>query len=96
VEAVLAEKPKQSLALILGATEVYLPLAGIVDLAAERARLQGEIEHGQARVVRIESTLANMSFIAKAPAAVVERERSELEMQRDRLKKLRERLAAIS
>ncbi len=96
VEAVLAEKPKQALALLSGAIEVYLPLAGIVDLAAERGRLQEEIEHGQARVARIESMLANESFVAKAPTAVVEKERSELDAQKERLKKLRERLGTIS
>jgi valyl-tRNA synthetase len=96
IEANLIEKPKRALALISGTTEVYLPLAGILDLEAERARLQEEIEYSQAKVIRLESRLTNRDFITKAPSAVVERERSELEVQRDKLRKLRERLTVLS
>ncbi|MBI2864716.1 MAG: valine--tRNA ligase [Chloroflexi bacterium] len=91
----LAEKPKQALALLVEAVEIYLPLAGMVDLEAERRRLQREIEATGGEVRRAEAKLANADFVAKAPAAVVEREREKLALNQDKLAKLRERLLAL-
>ena len=47
IVADLPAKPEQALALVVGGVEVYLPLAGMVDLAAERERLQKELEQGR-------------------------------------------------
>jgi len=75
--------------------ECYLPLAGLIDLEAERARVAKELEAAEADVARRESKLANEGFTAKAPAAVVQRERASLETARAALEKLRGRLGEL-
>jgi valyl-tRNA synthetase len=81
-------KPEQALALVVGGVEVYLPLAGLVDLAAERNRLQKELERVAELVARSERSLGNPGFVAKAPPEVVQKERdrlAELQAQADKL-----------
>ncbi|NTV63369.1 MAG: class I tRNA ligase family protein, partial [Oscillochloris sp.] len=91
----LEVKPTQSAAIVLGAIEAYLPLAGLIDLEAERARLRKDLEQAEADVVRREAKLANQGFVGKAPANVVQRERDSLETARAALATLRERLAEL-
>ena len=64
---------------------VYLPLAEFIDLEKEKARLASEKEKMKAEILRTEKKLSNESFVAKAPAAVVEAERSKLAAFREKL-----------
>jgi len=91
----LEAKPTQALALVVGGVEIYLPLAGMVDLTKERQRLAREIEEVAEGIARSEALLANEDFLAKAPAHVVERERVKLADYRRRQAKLRERLESL-
>ncbi len=91
----LAEKPQQAAALVIGTIEMFLPLAGLIDLEAERARLTKELQVAENDIARREARLANASFMNKAPADVVERERSGLTAARAAAKRLRERLAML-
>jgi valyl-tRNA synthetase len=91
----LEEKPAQALALVVGGVEVYLPLAGMVDLEKERQRLSAEIKEVTQAIARSERLLANEDFLAKAPAQVVEREREKLASYRQRQAKLQERLESL-
>ena len=70
--------PDKAVTLAVGGVTVYLPLAGLVDFAAERARLGKEMENIDKQVQRIEGLLGNPGFTEKAPAAVIERERAKL------------------
>ncbi len=92
VEA-LDTKPGQSAAIVIGTVEAYLPLAGLIDLAAERARMAKDLEQAEADVARREAKLANEGFVGKAPANVVQRERASLDAARAALATLRGRLA---
>ena len=56
--------------------EIYLPLAGLINIEDEIARLEKEAEKLQQEVDRVEKKLSNEKFVAKAPAAVVEAERA--------------------
>jgi valyl-tRNA synthetase len=94
VEAIDAA-PRGAATLVVGGIEVYLPLAGLIDLAAEQARLQRELEAAEADAVRREGRLANEGFTARAPAAVVQRERDGLAAVRDSIARLRERIADL-
>ncbi|MEM8533761.1 MAG: valine--tRNA ligase [Chloroflexota bacterium] len=91
----LDQKPEQVATLVVGDVEVYLPLAGMIDLAAERERLQKELVSVEADVARREGRLNNASFVEKAPAAVVQRERDGLEMARGTAQRLRERVEQL-
>jgi valyl-tRNA synthetase len=88
----LAEKPRGAAALVVGSIEVFLPLAGLIDLAAEKARLAKELESAEADAVRREGRLANGGFVDKAPAAVVQRERDGLAAVIATIDRLRERI----
>ncbi|MBM3133620.1 MAG: valine--tRNA ligase, partial [Chloroflexi bacterium] len=85
-------KEEQAKVLVLRDVEVILPLAGMVDLGAERARLQKEIDGARSQVSRIEAKLTNEQFLSKAPANVVEKERANLAEHRDRLARLQSQL----
>jgi len=65
-----------------------LPLAGHVDLAEERARLDKELAKLKADVARLDQKLANPDFVAKAPDAVVEEQRERREAQAETLARL--------
>ena len=91
----LENKPKGTAALVMNDIEAYLPLAGLIDMAAERARLLKELEAAESDVARREGRLANAGFVDKAPAAVVQRERDGLAAIRATLEKLRIQLADL-
>jgi len=85
----LAEKPAQSASQVISSgIEIYLPLAGMIDLAAERARLTKEVANLEKRIMGSQKKLNNQGFVSKAPAEVVDKERTKLadmEIQRDKL-----------
>jgi len=90
-----AEEFGKAKILVLKGVEVILPLEGMVDADAERSRLMKEIEANQAEIARIERLLADESFTGKAPPAVVEKERQKLNDRKDKLARLKERLAQL-
>jgi len=84
----LPAKPENSIALVVGAVEVYLPMAGLVDIDAERARLEKELADTQAQIDRLEKLLGS-DFAGKAPAHVVQKERDKLAAYKETAEKLR-------
>ncbi len=90
-----AAREEQAKVLVLRDVEVILPLAGMVDLEAEKARLQKEIEGAQGQIARTEGKLKNEQFTSKAPTQVVEKERSSLAEAKDKLKRLTEQLEEL-
>jgi valyl-tRNA synthetase len=87
--------PGKAATLAAGGVTVYLPLAGLVDFAAERKRIGGEIDNIDRQVGRIEGMLNNPGFTSKAPAEVIERERSKLLELQGKRAQLAERLAEL-
>jgi valyl-tRNA synthetase len=91
IERKLAAKPDQAMALVAGGVEVYLPLAGLLDLAKERARIDGAIADARSLIERSEAKLANEQFVARARPDVVQKERDALAAARETLTKLEAR-----
>ena len=89
------QKPHEAATLVVGPVEVFLPLAGLVDLEAERARLHKELAAVEAELARREARLGSPGFVEKAPPAVVQREREGLDAAMARAAKLRERIAQL-
>jgi valyl-tRNA synthetase len=87
----LPAKPENSIALVIGAVEIYLPLAGMVDTAGERARLEKELADTRAQIERLEKLLAG-DFAGKAPPPVVQKEREKLAAYRETEEKLKSQL----
>jgi valyl-tRNA synthetase len=87
--------PESAIALV-GEMKVLIPMAGLIDKEAELKRLTKEIERLQADVARTEGKLANPAFVDKAPAAVVEKERTKLAESAAAIAKLQEQRARIA
>ncbi|HRO25292.1 MAG TPA: class I tRNA ligase family protein, partial [Promineifilum sp.] len=89
-----ATPPAQAITLALGPITCYLPLAGMIDLAAERTRLEKEDGELTKQIDRL-SALLNSPFAQKAPAAVVEKEREKLAALETGQAEIRERLRSL-
>ena len=90
--------PAGSAQIIVGEATVCLPLAGVIDLDAERARLTKEADKLGGEIARIEKKLSNPKFVEKAPEEVVEGEREKKAEFAERLEKVQvalKRLAEI-
>jgi valyl-tRNA synthetase len=90
-----AARPSQSAHALAGDADVFVHLAGVVDLAAERSRLAKEVEKAEKEIAFLEGKLARPDFVERAPAEVVERERGRLAEQRRIREKLSSGLAAL-
>ncbi len=77
---------------VLKESEVVIPMESMIDLEAERAKLQAEMEKSQAEIARLEARLKDKAFLTKAPAAVVEKERNRLAENEDRLQRIKQQL----
>ena len=75
---------------VAGDVELELPLEGLIDLAAERARLEKEIQRAKKDAEGLEKKLENPAFVSKAPAEVVDEQRARLAETRGRLSRLEE------
>ncbi len=96
IAASLAEAPDQAASVTVGGITAYLPLAGLVDLDAERERLDKELAELNQYIGRIEKQLANENFVNRAPAEVVQRERDKLSELQAEQAALQERLESLS
>jgi valyl-tRNA synthetase len=90
-----ATRPAGSALAVVGPSEVYVALTGVVDLAAERVRLDKEIARASEQITFLENKLARPEFVERAPAEVVAKERDRLGEQRQMKAKLEGSLAAI-
>ncbi|MBI4410133.1 MAG: valine--tRNA ligase [Gemmatimonadetes bacterium] len=83
-------------AVLRSGAELFLPLAGIIDVARERDRLARELDRLEKQVQAAEGKLANQQFLSRAPAEVVEREREKARSFRDQRDRLSRKLAALT
>ncbi|WP_025819447.1 valine--tRNA ligase [Shewanella marina] len=81
---------------LVGNMELLIPMAGLIDVAAEMARIDKQLEKLSLDAKRIEGKLSNEGFVAKAPAVVIDKERAKLaEFTRD-MDKLNEQKAELA
>ncbi|MBA7712498.1 hypothetical protein ES703_121475 [subsurface metagenome] len=85
-------RDENALVLVLKESEVVIPMASMFDLEAERKRLQKEIAQSQAEMARLKARLEDKDFLAKAPAAVIDKERQKLYTLSDKLERLKQQL----
>jgi valyl-tRNA synthetase len=89
------ERPQNAVSAQLSEFEVILPLEGLIDVEAERAKLSKQLETARKDVEKISAKLSNANFTAKAPREVVEKEESKRAELNSQIEKLSERLAAL-
>lgn len=88
------EIPESATALV-GEMKLLIPMAGLIDKAAELARLTKEIAKLEKDLERVSGKLANPNYVEKAPAAVVEKEKAKQAEIQSSLEKLKEQLTRI-
>ncbi len=81
--------------IIVGGETIALPLAGVIDVAAERARLGKEMAKADADVARVDAKLNNPNFVARAPEEVVEEEKEKRDEAVARKAKIAEALQRL-
>jgi len=92
-----APEPESAIALV-GEMRILIPMAGLIDKAAELARLDKEIQKIEKELPRIEGKLNNPKFIDKAPAEVIDKEKQKQNRLQKHLQELleqREKIAAL-
>ncbi|NVJ61050.1 MAG: valine--tRNA ligase [Gammaproteobacteria bacterium] len=89
-----AQAPASATALV-DHMELLIPLAGLIDTDAEKARLTKEIKKLENDIKRFESKLSNASFVDRAPAEVVEKEKDKLEDAKQSLSKFKNQLSQL-
>ena len=78
------------------AARIFMPLAELVDLEKEKARIQKELDKNRKELDKLETKLRNPGFVNKAPAQVVEAEKERAEKLRALIAKLEESAAALA
>ncbi len=68
--------PKGSAQIVVDEVTYVLPLEGLIDIAAEKARLQKAIEKAEAAIAKVDKQLSNANFVSKAPAEAIEKAKS--------------------
>ncbi len=97
-EVLEGDVPKGAVQDVIDDTTIVLPIAEVIDLDAERARLEREIAKQDKEIQRFEGKLGNEKFIANAPEEVIETEREKLaeaKLVREKLEEAHNRLSAV-
>ena len=87
--------PEGAVQLLVRGEAVALPLKGVIDLSAEKARLDKEIVKAEADIKRVDAKLGNEKFVANAPEEIVEEEKEKREAAVERKAKLQEALERL-
>lgn len=78
-----------AIAIVSEKAKIFIPLAEMVDIEAEIARLSAEEKKFESEIARIDAKLSNEGFVAKAPAAVVDAERAKRRSYEEKLASVR-------
>lgn len=87
--------PDKSMSAVVTGAELYLPLAGLINIQEEISRLEKELNKLNNEVERVQKKLANDGFVNKAPAHVVEEEKVKEKDYSDKRRKVEERIAEL-
>ena len=91
-----APRPRQAAVHVEPEVEVHLPLAGLIDFAAERARVEKEIARAESELQGLRKRLDNAGFVERAPKEVVEKDRARAEELAGKREKLARHLARVT
>ncbi|MBI4370819.1 MAG: valine--tRNA ligase [Elusimicrobia bacterium] len=89
-------RPPQSATAVSDGVTFYVPLAGVIDFAQERARLEKDLAKAETEIVKIEAKVKNPDFLSRAPQAQIEEARAQHAAAAARRDKLKETLAVLS
>lgn len=89
------KKPGLSASAIISGAEIFVPLEGLIDIDAEKKRLEKELSNLKDQLERIAKKLANSDFLKNAPADIVEKERNKRADIEERVEKLNNNLEQL-
>jgi valyl-tRNA synthetase len=89
-------KPAGSMSFIVAGAEVFVPVADLMDLGIEKARLQQEIEKAEKMLAGVEAKLADGNFTGKAPAHVVQAQRDRRQALAEQIETLKQHMEELS
>jgi valyl-tRNA synthetase len=92
---VVEQKTQGSTGQVIRSVEYYVPLDGTMDMAAEKEKLQKELEYASGFLGTVMQKLSNERFVSNAPAKVLETERAKQADAEARIKSLTEQIAAL-
>ena len=96
LRAMDAEKPENAMAAVVTGIEVYLPLAGLIDVEKETQRLSKELAAMEKDLQRVSGKLNNAGFLAKAPEDVIAKERAKSEELTGKIEAVKKRMAYLA
>ncbi len=96
LRAMDAEKPENAMAAVVTGIEVYLPLAGLIDVEKETQRLSKELASMEKDLQRVSGKLNNAGFLAKAPEDVIAKERAKSEELTGKIEAVKKRMAYLA
>ncbi len=96
LRAMNAEKPENAMAAVVTGIEVYLPLAGLIDVEKETQRLSKELASMEKDLQRVSGKLNNAGFLAKAPEDVIAKERAKSEELTGKIEAVKKRMAYLA
>ena len=89
------EKPGKSAVAVAGSVHIHVPLEGIIDLDKEKGRLRDRIDKAKKYLSGLEKKLGNASYVERAPAEVVQRDREKADETRAEIGRLEESLGQL-
>ena len=96
LRALNGEKPENAMAAVVTGIEVYLPLAGLIDVEKETQRLSKELAAMEKDLQRAGGKLNNAGFLAKAPEDVIAKERAKYEELSGKIEAVKKRMAYLA
>ena len=99
IDTLDGDAPNGAISVVVGEATYYLPLAGVIDIDAEKARLSKSLEKLEKEINSVSGRLSNEKFVAKAPPHVIAENKKGLEeakQKADKINQALERLASIN
>ncbi len=90
-----SEKPANSVGTVAGGVQLYLELAGLIDVEAEKKRIEKEIVEAEKYIKGLEAKLGNKEFLDNAPEEIIIKEKEKLEIYIERVKKLKDQRSSL-
>lgn len=89
-------KPQNAMTAVVDGIQIYMPMAGLIDVVKETARLTKEKANLTKEINRLSKKLNNKAFLTKAPVQVVKKEKEKQKGYEDKQKAVEERLAYLT
>lgn len=96
IDTLDGEAPNGAISVVVGEATYYLPLAGVIDIDAEKTRLSKSLEKLEKEINSVAGRLNNENFVAKAPEHVIAENKKGLEEAREKAEKIKQALERLA